>query len=154
MRLQSFSGDYRSFTALKTLRLRLPSQSEIDKKVYEKTYHIEHFDEGRKLVRLKGIKTPEEARALTGCEVVISREEAAAPEAGEYFIEDLKGLLVYIPAGVCCGSVNDIVEGGGGFLVEVKLENGFAFVPFRNEFFGEVDIAGGKIELLAPWALE
>ena len=47
-----------------------------------------------------------------------------------------------------------MLEGGGGNLAEVKLPAGEKrLVPFRNEFFGDVDLNGGKIVLLEPWIL-
>jgi len=53
------------------------------------------------------------------------------------------------------GHISDIVEGGGGFLAEIKLISGESkLVPFRNEFFGEVNFNLGKVELLQLWMLE
>jgi 16S rRNA processing protein RimM len=108
------------------------------------------------LIKFRGINSPEAAKALSGAEILVKREEAALLKPGEYYIEDLKGLTVYTaPTGEILGTIADIIEGGGGSLVEIKLNRGEKrLVPFRDEFFGEVDLAGRQVELLCRWILE
>jgi ribosomal 30S subunit maturation factor RimM len=53
------------------------------------------------------------------------------------------------------GTVLDLVEGGGGWLVELGLNSGETrLVPFRKEFFGPVDETERTITLLNRWILE
>ena len=107
------------------------------------------------LIRFAGTENPEAAALLKGAEIIVGRELAAPLKEGEYYIEDLRGLEVVNREGEPLGQINDVVEGGGGFLAEVRLVSGDAkLVPFRKEFIGEVDIGLGKIELLEPWILE
>jgi len=98
------------------------------------------------LIRFEGIDTPEAAKTLNGAQIIISREQAAPLGEGEYYIEDLKGLPVQSNNGELIGNVTDIVEGGGGELVEVKLINGDKhLVPFRKEFFSEINPEKGRL---------
>ena len=107
------------------------------------------------LMRFAGIDNPETAALLKGAEIIVGREYAAPLKAGEYYIEDLKGLEVVNGEGELLGHINDVLEGGGGNLAEVKLLSGEKrFVPFRNEFFGEISLEEGKIVLLEAWILE
>ena len=107
------------------------------------------------LIRFSGIENPEAAALLKGAEIIAGREFAAPLKKGEFYIEDLKGLDVAGPEGNSLGSITDVVEGGGGFLADVMLVSGDKkLVPFRKEFFGEVNFDLGKIELLEPWILE
>ena len=53
------------------------------------------------------------------------------------------------------GEITGVLEGGGGFLVEVRLPSTeLRLIPFRNEFFGEVDPENRRAVLLEEWILE
>ncbi|MDR1389047.1 MAG: ribosome maturation factor RimM [Treponema sp.] len=105
-------------------------------------------------IKLAGVDSPEAARALKGAEILADRAGAAPLESGEFYIEDLKGLAVF-SGGEQAGVIGDVIEGGGGFLVEIVRGSGKkCLVPFRNEFFGRLDIEAGTAELLAPWILD
>ncbi|GHV87047.1 ribosome maturation factor RimM [Spirochaetia bacterium] len=118
-------------------------------------------------LKFKGIDTPEAAKALIGAELITDREQASPLKKGEYYIEDLRGLEVVLDPSAALkaapgdekpeilGHITDILEGGGGNLAEVKLLSGVTrLIPFRNEFFGEVDLETRKIALLNQWILE
>ena len=107
------------------------------------------------MIRFEGVENPETAALLKGAEIIAGREYAAPLSKGEYYIEDLKGLELVSPEGTVLGHITDIVEGGGGDLAEVLLVSGEKrFVPFRKEFFGNMDLEAGKITLLELWILE
>jgi 16S rRNA processing protein RimM len=120
----------------------------------EKEYLIEEVFSAPLSLKLKGIDSPEAAKALKGAEILVSREQAAPLKKSEFYIEDLRGMEVVAggkTAGVICG----LFEGGGGFLAEILLESGEKkLVPFRNEFFGKIDLKVGTAELLNLWILE
>jgi 16S rRNA processing protein RimM len=107
-------------------------------------------------IKFRGIDSPEEARALTGAELLASRDEAAPLLPGEFYVEDLKGLEVAAASSrAVLGRITDLIEGGGGSLAEIRLNDGsLRLVPFRSEFFGEIDLEKGRAELLAGWILE
>lgn len=106
------------------------------------------------VVKFRGINSPEEVRAFSGAEIIVSREQAAPLADGEFYIEELKGVDVELDDRII-GKIVDIVEGGGGFLVEIRLLNGEKrLVPFRDEFFGEINTTSNKVKLLTGWILE
>jgi len=106
-------------------------------------------------MRFEGIDSPESAAAFKGAEIIAEREFASPLKKGEFYIEDLKGLELVKADGKVLGQITDVVEGGNGNLAEVLLPSGEKrFVPFRKEFFGEVGLKKGKIELLEPWILD
>jgi 16S rRNA processing protein RimM len=117
---------------------------------------------GEGVVRFAGYDTLEKAKTLGGSEIIVDRKNAAPLGKGECYIEDLKGLSLVadgktpgVKAGAVFGVVTGVYEGGGGSLLEVKLdEAGMRFVPFRDEFVGEVSLKKGTIVLLAPWVLD
>jgi 16S rRNA processing protein RimM len=106
-------------------------------------------------VKIKGVDTPEAAKPLRGAEFLVNREEAAPLLENEFYIEELKGLKLTDEAGEELGAVNDVIEGGGGFLLEVKLVSGrIVLIPFRNEFLGEISTEKKYVVLLERWILE
>jgi 16S rRNA processing protein RimM len=118
------------------------------------------------VMRFAGFHSPEAARTLAGAELIVSREEAAALKPGEFYVEDLKGLAVLAnqPAADDAGAgenpqklghINAIIEGGGGDLAEITLNDGKRkLVPFRKEFFSGIDLENGRITLNNLWILE
>jgi len=149
VRVKPFSGEIAHFSRLNEVTLRKEGKDE----TRELAEIIPNGD--TLLIRFTGIETPEAAALLNGAEIIAGREFAAPLKAGEFYIDDLKNLAVVCGDGEALGHITDIVEGGGGFLAEIGLVSGDTkFVPFRNEFFGEINFDLGKIELLEPWVLE
>jgi 16S rRNA processing protein RimM len=143
------------------------------------------------LLKFNGIDSPEKAKTLAGYELVVDRADAARLGPGEYYVEDLRGLAVAAlrnggnaapddPALEVLGRVTDIIEGGGGLLLEMRPERGAVLpaggspadgspvgggkdgparetarlIPFRHEFFGEISLEHGVIVLLSRWIVE
>jgi 16S rRNA processing protein RimM len=120
------------------------------------------------IILFEGVDDPEKAKALTGSEIVVSREDAAPLDEGEFYIEDLKGLRLVadkktpgVEAGTVFGIVTGVFEGGGGMLLEVDVgdavsnaKGGTRLVPFRDVFTGEISLEKGTIVLRAPWVLD
>ena len=74
---------------------------------------------------------------------------------GEFYITDLcNAILVY--KGNSVGTITDVVEGGGGFLLEVSeaATGKTVYIPFRSEFIGKINITAKKVELMHRWILE
>jgi len=113
------------------------------------------------IMRFAGFNSPEAAKALAGAELIVSREDAAALKPGEFYVEDLKGLAVIAPPleaddnRQILGHINAIIEGGGGDLAEITLNNGkHRLVPFRKEFFSGIDLENRRVTLNNLWILE
>jgi len=107
------------------------------------------------LIRFAGIDSPEKAKTLTGSQLITGREQAAPLGKGEFYIEDLKGLPVTAENDETIGHITDIIEGGGGELVEIKLINGEKrLIPFRKEFFSEICPEKSRVILQNLWILE
>ncbi|MCL1812795.1 MAG: ribosome maturation factor RimM [Treponema sp.] len=146
VKVKSLSGEDNHLLKLQKVTLR--------KGELEKEYAIEEVFGSPLSVKLKGIDSPEAARELKGAEILIPREGSAPLKEDEFYIEDLRGLEV-VSQGKTAGTISDLFEGGGGFLAELVLVNGEKkLVPFRNEFFGKIDLKAGTVELLNTWILE
>lgn len=106
------------------------------------------------LMKLEGIESPEDVAAVRGSEIVVPREQAAPLDRGEYYCADLEELVV-VCEGARVGGIESIRESGAHPLVEVSTESGErVLIPFTNEFFGEVDLDRGEIELINRMVLE
>ena len=107
------------------------------------------------LMRFSGFNNPQEAKTLTGAELLVNRSQASPLYEGEFYVEDLKGLVVLAEEGESLGIITDIVEGGGSDLAELKLNDGkIRLVPFMQEFIGEINQDKGFVVLKNLWILE
>ncbi len=182
-KVESTSGEYEHFADMEEVTLRNGRTGS------EKLYKIEGVELSGQtlLMKLAGIDSPEEVKKINGCEIVVPREYACPLDKSEWYVEDLKQCaLVYPKDGwskdgleaktspadfVTVGTVTDVLEGGTGNLLEIKLAedcnlladdvkytaNGktrTVLVPFKNEFIGEIDVQGKRIQLMHLWILE
>jgi 16S rRNA processing protein RimM len=119
------------------------------------------------IMRFSGYDSPEAAKTLTGAELLVAREQACPLADGEFYVEDLKGLAVVaaggekpplgedVPAGEALAVITAIVEGGGGDLAEIRLTDGrIKLIPFRKEFFVDINPEKGRVTLKNLWVLE
>ena len=149
VKVRPFSGEIEHLLRLQSVIIRQGSK--------ERLLKIEESEASPPVVLLRfaGIDSPEAAKALGGAQLVVDREQASPLQAGEFYVEDLKGLAVTAPGGEIVGHITDIVEGGGGELAEIRLNNGeLKLVPFRREFFTEIEPEKGMVALQNVWILE
>lgn len=149
VKLQSLSGETDHLFQLDSMILR--------KEGREQRYFVEELIPlGRSMaIKFAGINSPEQARLLGGAEVLVSRDKAAALGENEWYVEDLRGLSVIAEDATVQGRIIGIVEGGGGNLLEVeRAGGGSCFVPFRDEFIGDINVSAGTVLLLQRWILE
>jgi 16S rRNA processing protein RimM len=108
----------------------------------------------RAVLKLAGIETVEEARAIAGAEIRIPREKSrqVAPE-GRYFAWQLEGLQVVTLTGEVLGRVSRVLCPAGQTLLEVSGARGEFLVPGVPEICTEVDVQGGKIVVELPEGL-
>lgn len=161
------SGETEHLETLKTARLRHNGA--------ERNYAVEDVGGSPSsfVMKFRGVDTPEAAKLLAGAELIVPREAAAPLDEDEFYVEDLRGVaVILLPAngaadGVATGSgegagkvevigeIVDVLEGGGGQLAEIKLPGGGKrLVPFRNEFFGDIDLEARTAVLRERWMLE
>ena len=168
IKLRTLSGETTHLLGLRSVCLR-----SLDG---ERVYEVEKItgSGGRAFVKFRGVDSPEAAGLLRGAALLVDREDAAPLGEDEFYVEDLRGMRVVASRGEVCpegavpagavsadvedeflGTVTDVLEAGGGQLLELRLPTGeLRLVPFRGEFFGEVDPEKGRAVLLKRWILE
>jgi 16S rRNA processing protein RimM len=150
VKIKPLSGETGHLLKLKSAALRLNGE--------ERLFGVEKIVSipSALAIRFAGITCPEGAKTLRGAELLLSREEAAPLQPGEFYVEDLKGLEVYAGKDVL-GHIASVFEGGGGDLAEICLNDGKTrLVPFRKDFFSEINPEKGIVTLTLQnlWVLE
>ena len=131
-KVESTSGECEHFFDLDEVTLR--------KDTIEKTYKVESVEGNVNSLIMKcaGINSPEDAKKLSGSEILVPRNKACPLNEGEFYVEDLKQCkLVYLPnekkpaklsglaenteSAIIVGTITDVLEGGAGKLLEVEL---------------------------------
>lgn len=130
-KVESTSGEFQHFSGMKDVVLRKNGVE--TKRTIEKV----SFGGGILYIKFLGINSPEEAKKLSGSEIVVSREFACPCGKDEYYVEDLKQCQLVYTGGsakglagktaataaepVVVGTITDVLEGGAGDLFEVVL---------------------------------
>ena len=76
------------------------------------------------LVRFQGYDDPEQAKRLTGLDVVVEASELSALEAGDFYWHQLQGLQVVSVEGENFGRVSHLLETGANDVLVVEPEHG------------------------------
>ena len=143
VRVKPYSDDFKHFFSLKEVTLQREGKS--------RKVEIEQVQNhsGELLVKFKGIDSPEDARFISGWDILVPRQQASKLGKGEVYIADLPGMkLVYENEEV--GEVVSIIEGAQALLLEVLALDGKKYlVPYmKGIFVSDVDLEKGTIKLL------
>ncbi len=177
VKVESTSGEYEHFANMEEVTLTDGKNERIFK------VESSNLSSSVLYMKLAGINSPDDAAKYNRWEIVVPREKAHPLQQNEWYIEDLKGCLVWFKKEVAektapvedekieIGKVTNVMEGGSGYLVEILLseacvllsdnvkldKNGKArkvLVPFKDEFIGCVNVEEKKMQLMHLWILE
>lgn len=99
-------------------------------------------------VWLSGVKTREEAEALKGTRLYVSRAALPEPEdEDEFYHADLIGLKVEDLSGKPLGVVRSVQNYGAGDFLEIVTpgRRAPALMPFTRETAPKIDVKGGRL---------
>ncbi len=143
VKVKPYSNDFEHFFSLKEVSLQREGKS----RKAEIEQVLNHSDE--LLVKFRGIDSPEDARFISGWDILVPREQASRLGKGEVYIADLPGMkLVYENEEV--GEVVGSIEGAQALLLEVLASDGKKYlVPYmKGIFVSDVNLEKGTIRLL------
>jgi 16S rRNA processing protein RimM len=100
---------------------------------------------GYVLLSLRGVESREQADALRGTLVCVTRADLPALEEGEYYLVDLIGLSVHTPDGREVGRVEEVIEYPAAHCLVVSSEDGLREVPDIERYVVEVDVPGKRV---------
>jgi 16S rRNA processing protein RimM len=108
------------------------------------------------VARLEGVGDRSAAEQLTNVRLFVPRDRLPPIEEEETFYHaDLVGLAAVTMDGVPLGTVTAVLNFGAGDLIEIKPASGEPMlVPFTDTAVPEIDIAGGRIVVNPPAAIE
>ena len=166
-KVESASGEYEHLLKLKEVTLRL---GDISREVKVESISLGH---NIAYVKFEGINSDSDVMKYNRFELLVPRKYCKPLKKDEWYIEDLRDCsLVYegkdapatliAPEGqlkgkAVAGTITDVMEGGGGNLLEVSLVESCdrkVLVPFNKEFIGKVDIKNKTVQLMHLWILE
>lgn len=99
-------------------------------------------------VKIKGVDTRNDAEALIGTELYVSRDKLPELEEEEYYLQDLIGLKVCLKTSDnVIGKVAQFCNYGAGDIIELKLDGQkeTEMLPFTKQYVPEINISEGYI---------
>lgn len=103
------------------------------------------------MAALKGVTDREEAEALRGTRLYVTRALLPKLKKREYYEADLIGLIAKDGQKKDCGKIVAVHNYGGGPFLEITLLKGKNFMlPFTDTFVPEVDIEEGYAVIMPP----
>jgi 16S rRNA processing protein RimM len=107
------------------------------------------------VARVEGVTTREAAAALTGVELFARRAQLPAPDADEFYHDDLVGLEAVTAEGAAVGRVLRVINHGAGDILEISLAAGDTLLlPFTHQVAPEIDFAAGRIVISPPLEID
>jgi len=107
----------------------------------------------RAIVLFDGSHTRDDAEALRGRHLEVSRRDVPGAEAGSYYQYELLGCVCSDVKAGELGEVVGLVEDGGGILLRVSRDGETVLVPFVAAFVEHIDIEAGTISVALPEGL-
>lgn len=143
VKVHSYSGSTDHFSKIKTVQLQKNDKT--------KTLEIESVQKsnGELFIKFSGIDSPEEARFISGWDILVPREQASKLGKGKVYIADLISMkLIYDNEEV--GVVESVLDGTQAPLLEVRCKDDkIRIVPYiKKVFVDDVDVEKQTMTLL------
>ncbi len=104
------------------------------------------------VARVEGIADRADAERLTNVELYVPRAALPMPAEDEFYLADLIGLAALDESRTPIGRVADVLDFGGGDILEIAPAGGgeTLLFPFTKAVVPEIDIAAGWIVVAPP----
>lgn len=131
VKLRSFTADPAAIAGYSPLATAAGRMLEISKLRAQKDGFI---------ASLKGVADRNAAEALRGTELFVPRASLPEPEAGEFYLDDLVGLVVY-QGETRLGKIVGIENFGASDLLDVAIDGRRAtvYIPYAESFIAAVE---------------
>jgi 16S rRNA processing protein RimM len=108
------------------------------------------------VAKVVGVDDRASARSLTNAGLYVPREALPNAAEEEFYLADLIGLAAVTETGEEFGRIVDILNFGGGDILEISPKGGGAtlLLPFNREVVPHVDLAGGRLIVVPPGEVE
>ncbi|MDX1645139.1 MAG: ribosome maturation factor RimM [Thermoanaerobaculia bacterium] len=105
---------------------------------------------GVRLVRFEGLDERGQVDDLRSAWLEVERDRVPPAPEGAYYYYELEGCECRTSDGFDLGRVVEVIEDGGGLLLEVERPGRRLLVPFVSAYLERVDIEAGVIVLDLP----
>ena len=138
LKLHSYSGNLDSLQSVGQVILRAESGIQQAVTIRRAAYHS-----GKILLTLAGLDDINQALGLVGHELCLRRDQFPATDDGEYYWQDLLGLLVVTDNGYELGKLTDIMETGANdvYLIKKPATGKEYLIPAIADVIRDVDLA-------------
>ncbi|WP_103258550.1 ribosome maturation factor RimM [Tabrizicola aquatica] len=102
--------------------------------------------------RIAGVTTKDQADALRGTSLFVSRDRLPSLPDDEFYHADLIGLAAFDPGGVLLGKVTAVHNHGAGDIIEISPtgHKSALLLPFTKAIVPNVDISAGRLIVDLP----
>lgn len=113
---------------------------------------LRHVKDDLFVARIAGIDDRASAASLTNVELFVSRDALPAADREEFYLADLIGLTATSAAGAAIGRVVDVLNYGGGDILEIAPAAGgdTLLLPFTKEVVPLIDVPAGRLTVILP----
>ena len=121
-----------------------------------KDFKIKKISIGNKaIVILEGVSDRNTVEAMVPFDIYFDRKNFPETEDDEYYLNDLLGLEVFdFITKASIGRILDFYENGAQVVLKIKTETEILEILFIDQYVPEVDIEGGRIEVIIPEMVE
>lgn len=140
LRVKSHNPDSDQLLSLREVTLVGPDGKADGRRVLDAKFHGKGL-----LMRLSGVTTPEQARALYGFQLAVPRDALPEPEDDEFYLVDAIGARVELTDGSSFGTVESFRAYPTADVFCVRNDRGLFEVPVLDPYFVSADIAAGVI---------
>ena len=99
----------------------------------------------RKVVQFKGVSTVEDAEALRGWSVWLTREQIGPLEEDRWFVQDIVGIDVYTDGDEYLGKLAEVMHMPGNDVYVVRKGEKEILLPVIDDVIRSVDIDSGRM---------
>ncbi|HEY8684846.1 MAG TPA: ribosome maturation factor RimM, partial [Chloroflexota bacterium] len=108
--------------------------------------------QGRILLQLGGLDTPEQVAALGRVEISVPRAEAVPLPEGAFYLDDLIGVRVRTTEGGDVGHITDVLRTGSNDVWIVGHGKQSVLIPAIADAVQELNVEA-KYAVILPWVL-
>lgn len=108
--------------------------------------------QGRILLQLSGIDTPEQVSALGHVDIALPRSEAVPLPDGAYYLDEVIGLRVRTTDGDEVGHISDVLRTGSNDVWVIGQGRESVLVPAIADAVVELNVAE-RYAVILPWVL-
>jgi 16S rRNA processing protein RimM len=108
------------------------------------------------VAKIAGVSDRASAEALVNAALYVPRASLPDVEGDEFYSADLIGLAATNEAGERLGSVVNVLNFGGGDILEIACRDKCEtlLLPFRKEIVPHIDIEAGNLTVVPPFEVE